>query len=237
MPYPVCDRAGVIATTMVIAVVDRPSGHAAARRAPFQTGVLATLGLSLILQNAVILTFGGGYKILLRRLASSRIESSAFSLAQQRIVIVVGHDCGLRRRSSGWFDVQPHGQVPCARCRRTPSAARSMASTCEQVVLRTFVLGAGLAALSGVLTAPINVSVYGGMGESITLKTFAGHRHGRHGQRARHAYSRRWILGIAESLVAELCRPAVSATPSDSSTLMLMLMLRPHGLFCAQGRF
>ena len=30
--------------------------------APFQSGVLATLGISLILQNAVILAFGGGYK-------------------------------------------------------------------------------------------------------------------------------------------------------------------------------
>ena len=34
-------------------------------------------------------------------------------------------------------------------------------------------LGAALAALSGVLTAPVNVNVYGGMGELITFKTFA----------------------------------------------------------------
>ncbi|MGO7726452.1 hypothetical protein ACC675_38305, partial [Rhizobium ruizarguesonis] len=40
-----------------------------------------------------------------------------------------------------------------------------------QVVLRTFMLGAALAALSGVLKAPVNVSVYGGMGELITFKT------------------------------------------------------------------
>src|ERR1700744_3642246 len=30
---------------------------------PFQAGVLATLGLSLILQNVVILAFGGGYRV------------------------------------------------------------------------------------------------------------------------------------------------------------------------------
>src|SRR5258708_19425232 len=43
-----------------------------------------------------------------------------------------------------------------------------------QVALRTFILGACLAALSGVLTAPVNVSVYGGVGEVITFKTFPG---------------------------------------------------------------
>ena len=31
--------------------------------APPETGVLATLGISLVLQNTVIFAFGGGYKV------------------------------------------------------------------------------------------------------------------------------------------------------------------------------
>src|SRR3712207_8221430 len=55
-----------------------------------------------------------------------------------------------------------------------PTLFRSNTECCEivgidvsQVVLRTFILGAALAALSGVLTAPVNVNVYGGFGERL----------------------------------------------------------------------
>lgn len=40
----------------------------------------------------------------------------------------------------------------------------------QQVVVWTFVLGAALAAFAVVLTAPVNVGVYGGMGGLITFK-------------------------------------------------------------------
>src|SRR5258708_30169099 len=56
--------------------------------APFQSGVLATLGLSLILQNLIIITFGGTYKIF----PGGWLEPVFFgdiSLAWQRIIIVL----------------------------------------------------------------------------------------------------------------------------------------------------
>ena len=85
------------------------------------------------------------------------------------------------------------------------------------------------------LTAPVNVSVYGGMGEVDHLQDLRGHRHGRHRQRARHAL-RRLILGIAESLVAGYVGLQYRDTVGFV-TLIWMLMLRPHGLFSAQARF
>src|SRR5258708_35914201 len=48
----------------------------------------------------------------------------------------------------------------------------------SQVALRTFILGACLAALSGVLTAPVNVSVYGGVGGGDAVKALPVHRYG-----------------------------------------------------------
>jgi branched-chain amino acid transport system permease protein len=105
----------------------------------------------------------------------------------------------------------------------------------RQVVTWTFVLGAALAGLSGVLTAPVNVSVYGGMGELITFKTLPIIIMGGLGN-VRGTLVAALILGIAESLVAGFVglqyRDAVGFT-----TLIVMLMWRPHGLFSSQARF
>jgi len=61
LPYPVAITIGVIAPAVIAVVV----GKFVMQRivgAPPETGVLATLGIALVLQNTVILVFGGGYK-------------------------------------------------------------------------------------------------------------------------------------------------------------------------------
>ena len=105
----------------------------------------------------------------------------------------------------------------------------------QAVVRRTFLLGTAQAALSGVLTAPVNVSVYGGMGEAVTLKTFAVIVMGGMGN-VRGTLLAGMLLGVVEALVAGLIglqyRDAVGFI-----ALLLMLMLRPHGLFSQKARF
>ena len=130
--------------------------------------MLATLGIALILQNTVILVFGGGYKFF----SGGYIEPVSifgFTLAEQRVLIIVV--CIL-------VFVGLELMVTYSRMGKAMRAVSQNIECCEvvgidvpQVVLRTFILGACLAALSGVLTAPVNVSVYGGMGEIITFKT------------------------------------------------------------------
>jgi len=86
-----------------------------------------------------------------------------------------------------------------------------------------------------VLTAPVNVSVYGGMGEAITLKTFAVIVMGGMGNVRGTLYAG-ILLGIVESLVSGL----IGLQYRDSVgfiALLLMLMLRPHGLFSQKARF
>jgi branched-chain amino acid transport system permease protein len=105
----------------------------------------------------------------------------------------------------------------------------------QSVVLWTFVIGASLAGLSGVLTAPVNVSVYGGMGELITFKTLPIIIMGGLGN-VRGTLIAAMILGIAESFVTGF----IGLQFRDSVgfvTLILMLMWRPHGLFSLQSRF
>jgi branched-chain amino acid transport system permease protein len=199
---------------------------------PFQAGVLATLGLSLILQNVVILAFGGGYKVFSGGWIEP-IEMGDFGMSQQR-VILVGVTLAVFAALE-WM-------VRSTRLGRSIRAVSQNIECCqvngidvEQVVRRTFLIGVAIAALSGILTGPINVSIYGGMGESITLKTFAVIVMGGMGN-VRGTLIAGCLLGVVESLVAGF----IGLQYRDSVgfiALLLMLMLRPHGLFSSKARF
>jgi branched-chain amino acid transport system permease protein len=62
MDYPLAIIAGVAIVCVIALVIGRLVMQRLVGQ-PFQAGVLATLGISLILQNLVILAFGGGYKV------------------------------------------------------------------------------------------------------------------------------------------------------------------------------
>ena len=89
LPYPVALVIGVIATAVIAVVV----GKFVMQRivgAPPETGVLATLGIALVLQNTVILVFGGGYKFF----SGGYIEPVSifgFTLAEQRVLAARQH--------------------------------------------------------------------------------------------------------------------------------------------------
>jgi branched-chain amino acid transport system permease protein len=199
---------------------------------PFQMAVLATVGVSLVLQNSVILGFGGTHKNFPGGWIDP-VEVLGVSMAQQRLVVI------------GATLVVFAGLEWMVRHTRIGKAMRAVAQNTEccmivgidieRVARFTFVLGIVLAALSGVLTGPINVAIYGGMGEIVTLKTFAVIVMGGMGNVQGTLYSA-WMLGIVESLVAGFVgmqyRDAVGF-----AALIAILMWRPWGLFSVQGRF
>lgn len=222
---------GVIATALIAMVV----GQLVMRRMvgmPAEAGVLATLGLALILQNTVILLFGGGYKFF----EGGYIEPVTIfgiSLAEQRLLVIAV--CIL-------VFIGLELMVTYSRIGKAMRAVSQNIDCCavvgidvRKIVLATFVLGAALAALSGVLTAPVNVSVYGGMGELITFKTLPIIIMGGLGN-VRGTFFAAMILGIAESLVATYVGLQFRDTVGFA-TLMLVLMWRPYGLFSAQARY
>ncbi len=198
----------------------------------FQAGVVATLGVSLVLQNVVILLFGGSYKMF----DSGWIEPVdvlGINIAQQRLLITVA--ALVLFAALEWV-------VRRTRIGKTMRAVSQNVECCQvvgvdvrRVVLATFILGTGLAALSGVLTAPIVVNIYAGMGASITLKTYAEIVMGGMGNVGGTLLAG-WILGISESLVAGYVglqfRDAVGF-----SVLILVLMWRPDGFFNVKARF
>src|SRR5229473_2206949 len=223
LPYPVAVAIGVVATAVIAVVV----GKFVMQRivgAPPETGVLATLGIALVLQNTVILVSGGYIE---------PVSIFGFTLAEQRVLIIIV--CIL-------VFVGLELMVTYSRMGKAMRAVSQNIECCAvvgidvpQVALRTFILGACLAALSGVLTAPVNVSVYGGMGEIITFKTLPVIIMGGLGN-VRGTLFAAMILGIAESLVATYVGLQFRDTVGFA-TLMLVLMWRPHGLFSMQARF
>lgn len=230
-PYGASVIAALVVTGAIGALIGRlVMQHMIA--APFQSGVLATIGVSLILQNVVILGFGGGYKYFNGGYIEP-VEIFGISLAQQRILIVIvalavfaGLELLVRTTWLGRSMRAVAQNIDCCQV---------VGVDVPQVVLHTFILGTMLAALSGVLTAPLNVSVYGGMGEMITLKTFAIIVIGGMGNVRGTLYAG-WILGIVESFVAGYLglqfRDAVGFV-----ALIIILMWRPSGLFSTQSRF
>jgi branched-chain amino acid transport system permease protein len=231
LPYVATIVLGVIVTMALAAVIGRVVMQRLVT-APFQSGVLATLGLSLILQNAVILTFGGTYKVFAGGWLDPVVLGD-ISIAQQRIVVVAATIVVFAVLE---FVVRRTRMGKCIRAvSQNTECCQVNGIDVERVVLGTFVLGTGLAALSGVLTGPINVTLYGGMGEAITLKTFAVIVMGGMGN-VRGTLFAGWILGIAETFVAGYVglqfRDAVGF-----AILIAMLMFRPTGFFSAQARF
>ena len=231
VPYVVAIVLGVAIAALIAAIIGRlVMQHLVG--SPFQAGVLATIGISLILQNAVILAFGGGYKVFEGGWIEP-IEFFGIGMAQQRIVLIVaaiavfaGLEWMVRKTRMGKAIRAVSQNIECCHVNGIDV---------ESVVRRTFLLGTALAALSGILTAPVNVSVYGGMGESITLKTFAVIVMGGMGN-VRGTLLAGMLLGVVESLVSGL----IGLQYRDSVgfiALLLMLMLRPHGLFSSKARF
>jgi hypothetical protein len=85
--YAVAIIVGVLIAALISAVIARTVMQRLVG-APFQQGVLATLGVSLILQNAVILAFGGGYKVFNGGWIEP-VEVLGVGMAQQRILLIV----------------------------------------------------------------------------------------------------------------------------------------------------
>lgn len=199
--------------------------------APFQAGVLATLGISLILQNGIVLVFGGTYQVFPPAWSTS-IQVLGTYLTVQRLAIVavalamfVALELAIKYTRFGKAFRAVSQNTECCRI---------VGIDVEWVVLVTFVLGASLAALGGVLAGPVNVNVYGAMGEVVMLKCFAIVVMGGLGY-VRGALLAALLLGVTEGIVAGYIglqfRDAVAFV-----VLIAVLMLKPEGLFSARAR-
>ncbi len=231
LPYPVAVAIGILFTAAIAVAV----GWLVMQRivgATAETGVLATLGIALVLQNAVIFIFGGSYKYFNGGYIEP-VTIFGFMLAEQRVLIIIV--CVLVFVALELMVKLTWAGKAMRAVSQNPLCCEVVGIDVGKVVLQTFTLGACLAALSGALTAPVNVTVYGGMGEIITFKTLPIIIMGGLGN-VRGTFFAAMILGIAESLVATYVGLQYRDTVGFA-TLMLVLMWRPHGLFSTRARF
>lgn len=198
----------------------------------FDAGIIATLGVSLVLQNVATLLFGGTFRIFEGGWLEP-VNLLGQDIAEQRLLILI-------------VTLVVFGALQwLVRFSRIGKAMRAVSQNVEcchvlgvdvrRVVLFTFIIGTALAALSGVLTAPIVINVYGDMGETVTLKSFAVIVMGGISN-VPGTLLAGWLLGIMESLTAGY----IGLQFRDSvafALLVLVLMWRPYGFFNTKARY
>jgi branched-chain amino acid transport system permease protein len=92
----------------------------------------------------------------------------------------------------------------------------------------SFFLGGGVAALTGVLAAPV-LYASTGLGPSLLLKGFAAAAVGGIGNN-RGALLAGYIIGIVEAVAAALLSPGYQLA-ATFAVMLAILLIRPHGLF------
>ena len=200
--------------------------------APFYRGVLATLGVYLVLQNLVFLLFGGtfrtfpggwlevvkviGVPVMKQRIVLILVMATVF-LCLELMIRYTGIGKAIRAVS------------------QNREACMVVGIDVERVTRFTFCLGIALAACAGALMAPILVVIFPAMGEGMTFKAFAVTVIAGMGN-VRGVVLSAMFVGITESFVAGFVgtqyRDAVGFV-----SLIAILMWRPYGLFTLRGRF
>ena len=192
--------------------------------------LIATFGLMLVFQHAALLWFGPGTRPIAAptaaRISVGGISYSAYRLAVAIVALglVVGVTLFLRRTRHGlWM----------RGVRQDRETARAMGVPVSRVYMLTFGLGAGLAALAGVLIAPI-VSVNHLMGLDVLAIAFIVVIVGGLG-------SMRGVLAasFAFALLENVGSVFISPVEARLAALVLMIaavVVRPEGLFAGRGQ-
>ena len=187
--------------------------------------VMSTIGFGIILQNAALAIWGPGAMALpsplgdeVLRLGGAGIRPQEIGVLGVTAAVMLALDHVLRRTRIG---------KAVRAVSANPAAASLMGINVGAVVVLAFVLSSSLAALAGVLMAPITTaSVF--MGLAIALKAFSSAIVG--GLTSpRGCIAGGFLLGCTEALVglwrAEMREITVFAL------IILVLVLKPEGLF------
>lgn len=225
LPYPVA-----IALTLAVMAL---AGYALAELAfiptlnrPFESVILATFALSVILQNAARLIFGASPREIEVPLESVTIDIGGILLFGQRLLVIAVAACAFA------------ALIAFLRLSETGRAMRAVAQNKEAAVMVgidirritriTAALGAVLTGLAAGVIAPL-FDLYPNMGTDVVFKSFAVVIIGGMGNIAGSIIAG-LLLGLAESYAGGLGNTAVR--DGIGFTLMIvMLLVRPQGLF------
>ena len=190
-----------------------------------QRGLVLTLGLSFVVANLILASFGPEYQKVPGQLAQGAYMLGDLVLEKQRVVILAA--CLVIAAALMLF--LKYSRTGCAirAVGENPEAAQACGISVRRIHLLTFALGSALAGVSGALITPATYAMPA-MGFNFTLYAFTIVIVGGLGS-TWGAVLAGFLLGIAES-VSVLWLPSGYNAIVGPVLMLLMLIFRPQGL-------
>lgn len=193
---------------------------------PLESVILATFALSVILQNAARLVFGATPHTIDAPLEAVTIEIGGILLFGQRL-LVIGVAVAAFAALIAFLRLSETGRAMRA-VAQNKEAAVMVGIDIRRITRITAALGAVLTGLAAAVIAPL-FDLYPNMGTDVVFKSFAVVIIGGMGNIAGSVIAG-LLLGLAESFAGGLINTAVR-DGIGFSLMILMLLLRPQGLF------
>ena len=190
-----------------------------------QRGLVLTLGLSFVVANLILASFGPEYQKVPGQLAQGAYMIGDLVLEKQRVVILAA--CLVIAAALMLF--LKYSRTGCAirAVGENPEAAQACGISVRRIHLLTFALGSALAGVSGALITPATYAMPA-MGFNYTLYAFTIVIVGGLGS-TWGAVLAGFLLGIAES-VSVLWLPSGYNAIVGPILMLVMLIFRPQGL-------
>lgn len=188
--------------------------------------LVSSLGVSIVLQNAVELIWGPDPRNLSSPFTDMQIHVGGVILNGQRLFIIF--IAAILIAILYYVIHKTKIGIAMRACAFDMDTARLMGIKANTIILTTFAIGAGLAAAAGVLLAPV-FSVYPTMGVMATMKAFVVVLLGGIGN-VSGAIAGGLILGLIETYAAGYW----SSEYKDVVAFVIMIMIllfKPSGLF------
>ena len=204
------------------------------RRAPRLAALITAIGVSIVLQNLAMIVWGKQYVSFPDILPAARLEFGGVTVTGLQIVIVAA-SCALMLGL--WALVQRTSLGRAMRATaQSPDLAALMGINPDRVISATFMIGAALAAVAGVLVSAYYTQAHYYMGFLLGRKAFTAAVLGGIGNIA-GAMLGGVLLGVIESLGAGYIGPLTGGFLGSHYqdvfaffVLIVVLVFRPAGL-------
>jgi branched-chain amino acid transport system permease protein len=225
MPYLVALPMAIVVVAIIGIVIER-TAFKPLQKSDRVNLLVSSLGVSIVLQNAVELIWGPDPRNLSSPFTDMQIHVGGVILNGQRLFIIF--IAAILIAILYYVIHKTKIGIAMRACAFDMDTARLMGIKANTIILTTFAIGAGLAAAAGVLLAPV-FSVYPTMGVMATMKAFVVVLLGGIGN-VSGAIAGGLILGLIETYAAGYW----SSEYKDVVAFVIMIMIllfKPSGLF------
>ena len=232
LPFPIVLAFGVVGggvlATLIEVVIYRTLRT---RKVPLINIVIATLGVSILLQNTARLVWGSEPLAYPQMFASSGVTLAGFVFSPQLIWIVV-LSVAMMAALMVFFRFTRTG-VAMQAAAQDPDAARLMGISVERATTNTFAVAGMMAGTAGVLLGSLFFASFS-MGFTTGIKAFVAATLGGLG-----SVPGAMVGGLLFGLIETFAGTVISTSYKDAVgmvVLILILLLAPMGLFGRAGR-